>query len=473
MSVARVLARSKERSPLQPLSRFAAVILTLSVSVAFAQPVIPKEASLPSLAPLVESVKGAVVNIDVRKEVKGEELLSLPLALRQRRGGSPPTTQGSGSGVIIDSKGLVLTNNHVVSEALTIRVRLDDGRALDADILGRDPLTDLALLKIKGKAEKLPSVALGDSAQMRVGDFVVAIGNPFALAHSVTLGIISAKDRDISAGPYDQFLQTDAAINPGNSGGPLFNLKGEVVGINTAINAAGNSIGFAVPSNLAKALLPQLESKGFVVRGWLGIAPQDVSVALARALNVPNGEGALVVNVNDGGPASKAGLKEEDVIVALDGVKISNASGLVRLVGLKRPGVQVALTVIRSGKPIELKVTLGTRPDVEGVGAVDRPENGQEPSPPRLGLSLDDLDPRFSNATGIRGGAAVVEVAPGSPAEKGGLRRGMVVTELNHRSVKNRDELIKELKNAKSGEVVLMRTVMPGGGRGLQAIEVP
>jgi len=457
----------------QPSSRLVALVPLLSAALVFAQPVTPKEAALPSLAPLIESVKGAVVNIDVRKEVKGDELLSLPAPLRQRRGGAPPSTQGSGSGVIIDSKGLVLTNNHVVADAITIRVRLDDGRALDAEILGRDPLTDLALLKIKGKVEKLPSVALGDSGQMRVGDFVVAIGNPFALAHSVTLGIISAKDRDISAGPYDQFLQTDAAINPGNSGGPLFNLKGEVIGINTAINAAANSIGFSVPSNLAKALLPQLEAKGYVVRGWLGIAPQDLSPALARALDVPNGEGALVVNVNEGSPAAKAGLKEEDVIVAIDGVKTTSASGLVRLVGLKRPEVPAALSVIRRGKPLELKVTLGTRPDVEGLGAVDRSETTVEPSTPRLGLSLDDLDPRFSSATGIRSGAAVVDVAPGSPAERGGLRRGMIVTELNHKAVKTRDELMAGLKAAKSGEVVLLRTVVPGGGRGLQAIEVP
>lgn len=455
------------------MSRLVPLATLLSASVVVAQPVTPKEAQLPSLAPLVESVKGAVVNIDVRKEVKGDELLSLPLPMRQRRGGAPPSAPGTGSGVIIDSKGLVLTNNHVVADALTIRVRLDDGRAFDADILGRDPLTDLALIKLKGKLEKLPSVALGDSSAMRVGDFVVAIGNPFALAHSVTLGIISAKDRDISAGPYDQFLQTDAAINPGNSGGPLFNLKGEVIGINTAINAAANSIGFSVPSNLAKALLPQLETKGFVVRGWLGIAPQDVSGALARALNVPGGEGALVINVNENGPAAKAGIKEEDVIVALDGVKVTNASGLVRLVGLKRPDAPATLSVIRQGKALELKVTLGTRPDVEGLGAVERPESTGEAPPPRLGLSLDDLDPRFSSATGIRGGAAVVEVVPGSPAEKGGLRRGMVVTELNHKPVKSRDDLMKELKASKSGDVVLLRTVVPGGGRGLQAIEVP
>jgi serine protease Do len=439
---------------------------------AFAQPVAAKEATLPSLAPLVESVKGAVVNIDVRKELKGDELLGLPVALRGRNRG-PPTTQGTGSGVIIDPKGLVLTNNHVVADAVTIRIRLDDGRSFEAEILGRDPLTDLALIKVKGKADKLPSANLGDSGQMRVGDFVVAIGNPFGLAHSVTLGIISAKDRDISAGPYDQFLQTDAAINPGNSGGPLFNLKGEVVGINTAINAAANSIGFSVPSNLAKALIPQLESKGFVVRGWLGISPQDVSGALARAFNVPGGEGALVVNVNDGGPAAKAGLKEEDVIVALDGVKIANAAALVRLVGLKRPETAVTLSVIRSGKALEIKVTLGTRPDVEGVGAVERAPENEPAAQPRIGLSLDDLDPRMANATGIKAGAAIVDVVPGSPAEKGGLRRGMVVTELNHKPIRNRDELMKELKGAKSGDVVLVRTVAPGAGRFVMAIEVP
>ncbi len=456
--------------PSRPLKvAFLSVFLAAS---AFAQPVSPKEVALPSLAPLVDSLKGAVVNLDVRKELKGDELLSLPAALRRR--GAPPTQQGSGSGVIIDPKGLVLTNNHVVSDAVSIRVRLDDGRALDAEILGRDPLTDLALIRVKGKHDKLPSASLGDSSALRVGDWVVAIGNPFALAHSVTLGIISAKDRDIAAGPYDQFLQTDAAINPGNSGGPLFNLKGEVVGINTAINAAANSIGFAVPSNLAKAVIPQLETKGFVVRGWLGIAPQDLSPALGRALNVPGGEGALVVAVNEGGPAAKAGLKEDDVIVALDGVKIGSATSLIRVVGLKPAESVATLSVVRGGKTIELKVTLGTRPDVEGLGAVERPEptpdaNGQ----PRLGLAIDDLEPRVLSAVGLKGGAAIVDVAAGSPADRGGLRRGMVVTEINRKGVKNREELMKELKNAKSGEVVLLRTLVPGGGRGLQAIEVP
>ncbi|MCA3015661.1 MAG: trypsin-like peptidase domain-containing protein [Myxococcaceae bacterium] len=456
-------------------ARSLGVVFAVAAQVALAQPVTPKEVALPSLAPLVESVKGAVVNIDVRKEVKGDELASLPLPLRRRSGGLPPTTQGSGSGVIIDSKGLVLTNNHVVADALSIRVRLDDGRTLEAEILGRDPLTDLALLRVKGKPERLPSVALGDSGQLRVGDWVVAIGNPFGLAHSVTLGIISAKDRDISAGPYDQFLQTDAAINPGNSGGPLFNLRGEVVGINTAINAAANSIGFSVPSTLAKALVPQLEARGFVVRGWLGLAPQDISPALARALNVPGGEGALVVSVTEGGPASRAGVKDEDVIVALDGIKVPSASALVRMVGLKRPDAPATLSLWREGKPLELKVTLGTRPDVEGIGAVERPQEGDEkrPAAPRLGLAFDDLDPRFASATGLKGGAAVVEVTPGSPAEKGGLRRGMVVTEANHKPVKNRDELLKELKAVRPGDVVLLRTVVPGGGRGLQAIEVP
>ncbi len=453
------------------MPRLIPLITALVSFTVSAQPVVPKEGTLPSLAPLVESVKGAVVNIDVRKEVKGDELLAMPA--RMRRGDRPPTSQGSGSGVIVDSRGLVLTNNHVVSDAVTIRVRLDDGRSLDAEILGRDPLTDLALIRLKGKLDKLPSVALGDSSQMRVGDFVVAIGNPFGLAHTVTLGIVSAKDRDIMAGPYDQFLQTDAAINPGNSGGPLFNLKGEVVGINTMINAAGNSIGFAVPSNLARALVPQLEAKGFVTRGWLGIAPQDVSGPLARALNVPTGEGALVVSVTEGGPAAKAGVKEEDVIVALDGVKVTTSSALVRMVGLKRPDVPVVVSLIRTGKPLELKVLLGTRPDVEGIGAVEKPQEVDAPAAPRLGLSLDDLDPRFASATGLKGGAAVVDVAPGSAAEKGGLRRGMIVTELNRKPVKGRDDAVKELKAVKPGEVVLLRTAIPGGGKSLVAIEVP
>ena len=302
-----------------PHSKNFVAVLCLVVSVSsFAQVVAPKEGTLPSLAPLVESVKSAVVNVDVQKRVSEEQMGASERFLRRRgsRGGSDePLNSGSGSGFIIDPKGMVLTNNHVVEGAVTIRVRLDDGRSFDADIVGRDPLSDVAVIKLKGKVDSLPALKLGDSSAMRVGDWVVAIGNPFGLSSSVSAGIISALDRQIGASRYDQFLQTDAAINPGNSGGPLFNLKGEVIGINSAIIGSATGIGFAVPSSMVKALLPQLEKNGVVTRGWLGVAIQDVNPTLARALALPVSDGALITNVNDGSPAQKGGLKDEDVTI--------------------------------------------------------------------------------------------------------------------------------------------------------------
>ncbi|HLM44919.1 MAG TPA: trypsin-like peptidase domain-containing protein, partial [Myxococcaceae bacterium] len=276
------------------------------------QPATREAQALPSLAPLVESVKGAVVNVDVQAKASMSEGGENPLMDRFFGGGGgggprgqrrEPVRQGAGSGFIIDSKGLVLTNNHVVEGAVSIRVRMDDGRSFDAEIVGRDPLTDVALIRLKGKVDGLPTVKLGDSDGMRVGDWVVAIGNPFGLASSVSSGILSARARDIHSGPYDDFLQTDAAINPGNSGGPLFNLKGEVVGINTAIVGGGTGIGFAVPSNLVKALVPQLEKDGAVTRAWLGIGIQDLTQDLAKALALPVSEGAIVSQVNNNSPA--------------------------------------------------------------------------------------------------------------------------------------------------------------------------
>jgi serine protease Do len=263
--------------------------LVLIPNASFAQA--GKEAALPSLAPLVESVKAAVVNVDVTKreasEARGEddEMLERFFGQRRPQGSHKQLLQGAGSGFVIDPKGVIVTNNHVVDNAVTLRVRFDDGRAYDAEVVGRDPLVDVALIRIKGKLDgPLPSVKLGDSGAIRVGDWVVAIGNPFGFSSSVSVGIISALDRKIGAGPYDQFLQTDAAINPGNSGGPLFNLKGEVVGMNTAIyGGTGGSvgIGFAVPSSIIRALIPLLVTNGQVSRGWLGVGIQDLTPELA------------------------------------------------------------------------------------------------------------------------------------------------------------------------------------------------
>jgi serine protease Do len=452
-------------------------VLCLSTPLAFAEVASPPTATVPSLAPLIDSVKGAVVNLDVARRVSGEQQEALERFMR-KRGQNPredmPLNQGSGSGFIIDPRGLVLTNNHVVDGAITIKVRLDDGRSFDGSVVGRDPLTDVALVRLAGKFDALPAVKLGDSGAMKVGDWVVAIGAPYGLAQSVSAGIISASDRQIGASRYDQFLQTDAAINPGNSGGPLFNLRGEVIGMNTAIIGAATGIGFAVPANLIKAVVPQLEKSGTVTRGWLGVGIQDVSPALAKALSVPGRDGALITQVNEGSPAAKGGVKEEDVVVSIDGEHVGSSSALTRTVALKRPDATVTLAVIRGGKPIDLKVKLGVRPDLENVGDT-RARSTATPDSHRLGLSFQDIDPRLAEQSGLpKAGALVIDVAPGSPADEAGLHRGMTVVELNRKAVKSRDELMSGLKALQPGSVALFRVALPGSaGNSLYALEVP
>lgn len=430
-------------------------------------------ASVPptSFAPLVDSVKSAVVNVSVKARVRAPRLpegfdsdffnrfFGMP-----GQDAPPQVRQGAGSGFIIDARGRMLTNNHVVDGADDIEVKLPDGRSFKARILGRDPLTDLALLELQN-ASNLPVVKLGNSDALRVGDWVLAIGNPFGLASSVSAGILSAKARDIRAGPYDDFLQTDAAINPGNSGGPLFNLQGEVVGINTAIIGGGSGIGFAVPSNMAKLLLPQLE-KGAVKRGWLGVSIQDLSADLARGMKLSVKEGALVSQVNEGTPAAKAGLLADDVIVEVDGQPIDSAKALTRAIGFKLPQTTATLTVLRGKERKVLKVELGERPNIEGV------DNGveaqdEDTAPQRLGLSVQEMPDRKGNTVVV-----ISQVAPGSPAEEAGLEPRMQILEAQGQKVKAASELKAVLKKTKSGDVVLFR-VEVGGQRVLRALKVP
>jgi serine protease Do len=360
---------------------------------------------------------------------------------------------------------------------VAILVRLDDGRSFNAEVVGRDPLTDVALVRIKGKVDNLPTVKLGDSDSMRVGDWVMAIGNPFELASSVSLGIISARAREIGASRFDEFLQTDAAINPGNSGGPLFNLKGEVVGINTAIVGGSSGIGFAVPSNLVKKLLPQLEKNGAITRAWLGIGIQDLTEDLAKALALPVTQGAVVSQVNEGSPASKAGLRVDDVITMVDGQKVGSGGSLTRTVALKPPGSTSTLEVFREGRKQELKVQLGTRPDLEGIGA--RTPQGEEDdaqsSQARVGLGLSNVDARIAQQAGLKSaqGALVTEVQPGSPAERADLEAGMVVVEADRKPVRSAEELAKLIRKAPSGSTLLLRVEAPGGGRFLRALRLP
>jgi len=465
-------------------ARLGALLLVLPMA-ALAQPAVPSPTpapvpqtqALPSLAPLVEAVKGAVVNVDVQAKV------GMPWGRRGVPQDSPffgrgqqPIRQGAGSGFIVDPKGLVLTNNHVVEGAVSIRVRLDDGRSFNAEVVGRDPLTDVALVRIKGTLDNLPTVKLGDSDAMRVGDWVMAIGNPFDLASSVSLGILSARAREIGASRYDEFLQTDAAINPGNSGGPLFNLKGEVVGINTAIVGGSSGIGFAVPSNLVKKLLPQLEKNGAITRAWLGIGIQDLTEDLAKALALPVNEGAVVSQVNEGSPAFKAGLQVDDVITMVDGQKVGSGGSLTRTVALKPPGSTSTLEVFREGRKQELKVQLGTRPDLEGLGArTPQGEEAAQSSQARVGLGLSNVDPRMAEQAGLKSarGALVTEVQPGSPAERADLTVGMVVVEADRKPVRSAEELAKLIRHAPAGSTLLLRVEAPGGGRFLRALRLP
>ena len=436
--------------------------------------------AMPSVPDLVDTVKGSVVNVEIRGKVSEGEGMSQRDQFFEHFFGQPAPRQqpqremrAMGSGVIVGANGVVLTNNHVVKNATQIRVKLNDGRSFEGEVLGRDPLTDLAVVKLKNVPPgSLPFARLGNSDTLRVGEWVVAIGNPFGLASSVSLGIISAKERVLTGGPYDDFLQTDAAINPGNSGGPLFNLQGEVVGINTAISAQGSGIGFAIPSNLAQALIPQLEKSGKVTRGWLGVAVQDLTPELAQGLRVNVQQGAVVADVTGDTPAAQAGLKSEDVVTAVDGAPVTSAGVLTRTIALKTPGSTVVLKVIHEGKLQEVKVKLGTRPDLEGLQQPEV-EKGEAEQQQKSGLTLQDVDPAFAQSTGIPAvGALIADVAAGSPAERAGLTPGTVIVEAAGKPVRHALDLKRILGAARPGSVVLLR-VQTAAGKGLRALPLP
>ena len=323
-----------------------------------------------SFADLAEKVKPAVVNISATSRVKvpgnpfqqffgPDEKGSFENFLRRHFGDMPDRElkQSSlGSGFIIDKDGFIITNNHVVEDADEIKVRLVDGREFTAKVIGRDPKTDIALIKISSIFKDLPVLPLGDSDKIRVGDWVLAVGNPFGLENSVTQGILSARGRELGAGPFDNFLQTDAPINPGNSGGPLVNLKGEVIGITSAIIATGQGIGFAIPSNMARQIVPVLKDKGKIVRGWIGVSIQTVTPEVATALGLKESEGVLVADVVRGGPADKAGVKRGDIIITFNDNAIKKASDLSAAVSQAPPGKDVSVKLLRAGKETVLTV---------------------------------------------------------------------------------------------------------------------
>jgi serine protease Do len=340
--------------------------------------------------------------------------------------------QSLGSGFIIDKDGYIITNNHVVEGADEIKVKLADGREFKARVVGRDSKTDLALIKISSLFKDLPTLLLGDSDKMRVGDWVLAIGNPFGLEHTVTQGIISATSRVIGSGPYDNFLQTDAPINPGNSGGPLINLKGEVIGINTAIVATGQGISFAIPSNMAKSVVSQLKEKGKVTRGWIGVSVQSLTPEMAQAFGLKETKGALVGDVVSGSPADTAGLKRGDVIISFNGKEIKNMSDLPKIVAETPIGQTVDLKIMRKGKEIDLKITVAEMPDERLASSMVSPEEG-------LGMKVHDIIPSIQREFGIndRTGVVVIDVASESPADDAGIQPGDVIKEVDRKPIKN------------------------------------
>ncbi len=365
-----------------------------------------------------------------------------------------------GSGFIIDREGFIVTNNHVIEGADEVTVKIANGKEYKAEIVGKDPSTDLALIKIKPR-ERLTPLVMGDSDAMAVGNWVVAIGSPFGLEQTVTAGIVSAKGRTIGSGPYDDFIQTDASINFGNSGGPLLNLQGEVIGINTAITATGHGIGFAIPSNLARDVIAQLRDNGEVTRGWLGVGIQDLDPKLADYYHIDDGKGALISQVFEGNPADKAGIKVEDVIVAVDGSKVSSSRDLTRLIANTPVGKKTDVTVIRDGHKKTFTVTLSKR-DTDKLTA--KKHKGIDQG---FGFQVDDLSPEMARRFGYdenESGVVVVHVKPGSIADKAGLEAGDLIKEIDRKSVDNARAFTDLITSAKDKDAVQLLVKGRRGG---------
>ncbi|TSK07106.1 MAG: DegQ family serine endoprotease [Geobacter sp.] len=413
----------------------------------------------PDFAKLAKKLKPAVVNISTSKTVGmkkhpnvgpgGDPFQDYFEKFFETPKQHPYKQRSMGSGFIISDDGYLITNNHVVKDADEIKVKLSDGREFKGEVKGRDDKLDLALIKITAKGH-LPVAPLGDSDKIEVGDWVMAIGNPFGLAQTVTAGIISAQGRVIGSGPYDDFIQTDASINPGNSGGPLFNADGEVIGINTAIVSGGQGIGFAIPINMAKDILPQLKESGKVTRGWLGVSVQQVTQDLAQSFGMEGEAGALVAEVIKDSPAEKAGVKGGDIILEYDGHHIKEMSELPRRVAATAVGKTVKLVVLRDGKQVPLKVTIEKLKDGE--------EEDAAVSGDRLGLKVADLSAERAQQMRLQGdkGVLVTDVDADSLAERAGIVEGDVIREINGVRINSVKDYSKAIAAVKKGGYLKM-----------------
>jgi len=437
---------------------------TAAVTHAQTTPLLP--AAPGSFSLLAKEARQSVVNISTVKTIKGVTPFSFPFG-----GPSGPNDpfkdffdrffgeqmprnfkqKSLGSGFIIDKSGLILTNNHVVEKTDEILVKLANEREFKAKLIGRDPKTDLALISIEADCQLLP-LPLGDSDKLEVGDWVVAIGNPFGLGNTVTAGIVSAKYRHIGTGAYDNFIQTDASINPGNSGGPLLNTRGEVIGINTAIfSQTGGSIGigFAIPVNMAKDLLPQLK-QGRVVRGWLGVIIQKITPELMQKLDLNNEKGALVADVSQGGPAEKAGIKRGDVIISFDGKEIEEMKDLPYIVGSTPIDKNVAVKVIRKGKEKIFQIKVGELKEDKEPGAIVE-------AIPNFGMRVEEITPEIAKHLGISetSGLVIVQVEVNTPASEAGFKPGDIILELDQTPIKNLKHFNEKLLDYKAGATIL------------------
>ena len=439
---------------------------------------LPSPNTVVNVADLVEQVSPAVVSVMVTQRVQKAQFSGNGIHqfeefferffdrknMKKFRHNSPhgqetlngrvPVVEGVGSGFILDKEGIIVTNNHVIDGADEIQVRLHDGQKVTAKVIGKDVKTDLALLKVNAKDE-LPAVAFGDSAKMRVGDWVLTMGNPFGIGKTATTGIISARHRNIGAGPFDDFLQIDAPINKGNSGGPAFNIYGEVIGINTAIfSPSGGSvgIGFAIPSSMAKEIIDDLRKEGKVKRGWLGVHIQEVTPELADSLGLDVPEGALISRVMDGGPADIAGLQSGDVVINVNGEVIRNLRDLPRFIASVVSGETVRISVWRDGKRKAIKVRIGSTPTTEQVSGIDKRDV--------YGMQLAQLDEQERKGLGISNlikGVVIRHILPGTLASKTDLREGDVIVSVSKKMIEKPEDVSRVIEDAKEDD---KRTVL-------------
>ena len=454
--------------------RHVVIICMLAVATLFTLTTLQAEAKpvSPDFVELSKRLKPTVVNIRTTKNIKpraGSPFMGNdPFAdlfgqfFGQQAPQQPRKQQGMGTGFIISADGFILTNNHVVNGADEIMVKLSDGREIKAELKGLDDKLDVALLKISDKAV-LPFAELGDSDALEVGEWVMAIGNPFGLAHTVTAGIVSAKGRVIGSGPYDDYIQTDASINPGNSGGPLFSSSGKVIGINTAIIANGQGIGFAIPINMAKSVAEQLKATGKVVRGYLGVNFDRLSPKLAKSLGLASDKGVIVTHVEKGSPADKAGLKIEDVIVQFDGKPVNAETDLPKVVAGTPVGKQVQIVVFRKAKRLVLSATVAQGRSGSTVG---------EPATASIGISVRELTPELARQLGLKDakGLVVSEVKPGSSADEAGMVRGDLVLEFNGQPVDSLEGFAALAAKVAKGDVVRLLLRRPDGSFGYVAV---